>query len=220
MMDTCNRTSFGPETSNTQGPASARERTRHPAPALALALALAACGGNKPPESVIGQTTDKATVPETPAAASFKVTDGNAMLEREWAARGITPAPKCDDATFLRRASIDIVGTIPSPEDVTLFLNDKSTDKRVRAVERMLSSPRYADHWTSYWDDVLMGREVRGSQIDRAAFREFLHAAFAKNLPWDALQESSSPPPAKTAKVESAKAAAYHLQCLRKKCSP
>src|SRR5262249_42206878 len=60
-------------------------------------------------------------------------------------------------------------------------------EKRARALDDLLASPLWADHWTAYWDDVWMGREVRDADVDRGAFRAFLHAAFARNTPWNEL---------------------------------
>jgi hypothetical protein len=92
-----------------------------------------------------------------------------------------------DDARFLRRAYIDIVGVIPPEAAVTAFLADKSHDKRAKLVEDLVASPAYAEHWAAYWDDVLMGRALREPTVDRAAFRAWLQDQFAKNTPWNAL---------------------------------
>src|SRR5262245_58614306 len=64
---------------------------------------------------------------------------------------GVDVAPKCDDATFLRRAWLDIVGDIPTPEDVTEFLFDNSPDKRTKLVRELLADPQYGLNWARYW---------------------------------------------------------------------
>lgn len=102
-----------------------------------------------------------------------------------WAKGNVTPAPRADDATFLRRAYIDIVGAVPPPDVTKAFLDDPSTTKRDKLVETLLASPQYAEHWTRYWDGVLLGREARGNLVDRGAFRYWLRARFAANAPWD-----------------------------------
>ena len=107
------------------------------------------------------------------------------MVRAEWNKASIVPAPAVDDARFLRRAYLDITGTIPSAETVLAFLADKSPDKRIRAVDALLDSPHYAEHWTNYWDGVLMGRSLRNGQIDRTAFHDWLHTEFAKNARWN-----------------------------------
>ena len=60
-------------------------------------------------------------------------------------------------------------------------------DAYERQVERLLASSDYVEHWTNYWDAILLGRELKGNIVDRAAFRDWLRARFAVNAPWDAL---------------------------------
>jgi hypothetical protein len=74
-------------------------------------------------------------------------------------------APPVGDATYLRRVWLDIVGDIPSPEHVTAFLLDPSTDKRERVVRELLDNPQYGQNWARYWRDVIMYRRLE----DRAA---------------------------------------------------
>jgi hypothetical protein len=109
----------------------------------------------------------------------------DAAIREAWSAAGVKPAPRADDATFLRRAYVDVVGTIPDPDAVAAFLADSSPDKRRKLVDALLDSPAYADHWMNYWDDVLMGRNVKSAAVDRVAFRAWLRARFQENAPWD-----------------------------------
>lgn len=110
----------------------------------------------------------------------------DSMIRAEWKKAGVVPAPPVDDARFLRRVYLDITGTIPTPDAVKAFLADKSPDKRARAVDALLASPKYADEWTSYWDSVLIGRgPVKSALLDRVAWKEWLHEQFAKNAPWN-----------------------------------
>lgn len=95
------------------------------------------------------------------------------------------PSPPADDATWLRRAWLDVVGTIPPSEVVKQFLADKGPGKRARVVDDLLASPHWADHWAAYWDDVWMGRGTRAPDVDCGAFRGWLHDAFAQNKPWN-----------------------------------
>lgn len=120
----------------------------------------------------------------TSAARSFDENDVDALLRKAWIAKGVTPAVRADDATYLRRAWIDIVGTIPPPERVTKFLADSSPDKRQKLVDELLASPAYAEHWADYWEDELLG-QARAGDIDRLALRIWLRDQFAKNVTWD-----------------------------------
>src|SRR5262245_31297217 len=70
----------------------------------------------------------------------------------------ISPAPPADDATFLRRITLDLVGTIPSADEVRAFLADADPAKRSKAVDRLLDDPRYAAHQATQWDLALFTR--------------------------------------------------------------
>lgn len=109
----------------------------------------------------------------------------DAQLAAEWKAHGITPTADADDARFLRRATLDLTGRLPAPHHVVEFLNDQTPDKRARAVDRLLASDAYAEHWAAYWDNLLMGRLTREGFLDRPAFHGWLREAFAENRPWD-----------------------------------
>ncbi|HEX3600872.1 MAG TPA: DUF1549 domain-containing protein [Lacipirellulaceae bacterium] len=74
-------------------------------------------------------------------------------------------APRIDDATYLRRVWLDIVGDIPTPEHVTAFLLDSAKDKRQRVVDELLASPQYGQNWARYWRDVVLSRKLE----DRAS---------------------------------------------------
>jgi Protein of unknown function (DUF1549)/Protein of unknown function (DUF1553) len=148
-----------------------------------LVLALAACS-HAPRTSMPTRATPSPAASKD-QARPFGPATIDAALRDEWRRAGVVPAPRADDATFLRRAYVDIAGTVP-PADVTVrFLADPSPDKRARLVDALLASPDYAEHWMSYWDDVLMGREARGNLVDRVAFRYWLRGRFAANAPWD-----------------------------------
>lgn len=107
------------------------------------------------------------------------------LIEAAWKQQNIQPSAKVDDARYLRRIYLDIVGTIPSEQVVKDFLSDQSPDKRARAVDALLNDPRYVDHWTTYWDSVLMGKPAFSPVVDRQEFRRWLHAQFDQNTPWN-----------------------------------
>jgi hypothetical protein len=69
-----------------------------------------------------------------------------------------SPAPLVDDATFLRRVSLDIVGELPSTAEQTRFALDPSADKRTRMVNQLLADSRYGQNWARYWRDVIFMR--------------------------------------------------------------
>ncbi len=129
---------------------------------------------------------EKVTVATSAPAREPFTAELDRMLEAEWKKQGVIPAPVADDATYLRRVSLDIVGDIPSPEALEAFLANSSPTKRKDVVRTLLASPAYAAHWANYWDDVLMGNE-RGGPVDRGAFHGWLAQRFASNTHWNAL---------------------------------
>ena len=93
-----------------------------------------------------------------------------------------------DDRQFIRRATLDVVGELPTPDEVRAFVADRAPDKRERLVARLLADDRrYAEHWLSFWNDLLRN-DYRGTgYIDggREQITAWLYAALANNLPYD-----------------------------------
>jgi hypothetical protein len=150
-----------------------------------VAVTIAACDRGGPPPATPHAAAIASPPAAPPAPKLLASADVDAKLRDEWTGAAVAPVARADDATWLRRAWLDVLGTIPPPEVTVRFLADKGVDKRARAVDEMLASPLWADHWTAYWDDVWMGRDTRAPQVDRGAFRAWLHDAFARNEPWD-----------------------------------
>lgn len=101
----------------------------------------------------------------------------------------IPPAGRCDDAAFVRRASLDATGVLPSPERVRAFVTDPSLDKRARLVEELLGSAAWVDYWTLQLADLLQNRkerdhDVRGPKGVRL-FHQWLRARVSENAGWD-----------------------------------
>ncbi|MGV3484527.1 MAG: DUF1553 domain-containing protein [Planctomycetaceae bacterium] len=109
----------------------------------------------------------------------------------EWstsvAADALAVAPIIDDAAFLRRAFLDTVGEPPTESDVREFLADTDKSKRVRWIDRLLEDPRWADHWVSYWQDVLAENPnmLKPALNNTGPFRWFLYEALRDNRPLD-----------------------------------
>ena len=99
---------------------------------------------------------------------------------------GVPPSPLCDDATFLRRVSLDIAGRLPTSEETQTFLADSDKDKRGRAIERLLRSPQYADYFAGKWVPLLKNRRDAPSDITaNFAFHAWLRDNLLANTPYD-----------------------------------
>ena len=103
-------------------------------------------------------------------------------MAAEWARQQVTPAPRCDDATFVRRVTLDLAGTVPGYEETVAFLKDADPEKRTKLVDRLLEDPRFARTQAIEWDLVLFGRSNGG---ERAGFLKWMTEKFAKNEPYD-----------------------------------
>src|SRR5438445_2244182 len=79
-----------------------------------------------------------------PAALAKKI---DARINERLKQSGATPAPRADDAEFLRRVMLDLAGRIPLPSEVHAFLDDQTPDKRKKLVERLLAGPGYVNHY-------------------------------------------------------------------------
>ena len=99
---------------------------------------------------------------------------------------GIPPSQLADDATFLRRVSIDITGTIPKEDEVRAFLADPSPDKREKLVDRLLSSEAYADYFANKWNLVLRNKKRQAQDINGTyAFYRWIWDSLYENKPYD-----------------------------------
>jgi hypothetical protein len=108
-------------------------------------------------------------------------------ISKGYAAKGVKPAPLTEDAAFLRRASLDIAGKTPTVNDVRKFLRDLSPEKRVRAIERLLDSPGYANHMTNLYLDLLLPEAKNDFQRRYLipTMHRWLRKSFAGNTPYD-----------------------------------
>ena len=99
----------------------------------------------------------------------------------------IQPSPVVDDATFLRRVSLDLTGQIPTPKAVQAFLADPtpSRQKRSKLIDQLIASPAYIDHWTVKWGDLLQSSRKYLGDKGVYAFREWIHDSIAANKPYD-----------------------------------
>jgi hypothetical protein len=127
-------------------------------------------------------------VPQELPAGTFPASPDNQIdriVWRELRRLGILPSELSDDATFLRRTSLRVQGRLPTPDEVTAFLEDDSPDKRSRAIETLLGGEGFADFQTLKWADILLvDRKLLG---ERGAyeFHQWLRKQVADDVPYD-----------------------------------
>jgi len=129
--------------------------------------------------------------PELPAISARAARTRNPIdliLLPYFAAQKFAPDKPVSDAVFARRVYLDVLGLLPPREELEDFVADRSRDKRQRLVKRLLADdPRYAEHWLSFWNDVLRNDYKGTGYIDngRKQITGWLYAALAKNMPYD-----------------------------------
>jgi hypothetical protein len=103
---------------------------------------------------------------------------------------GLSPAPRADRRTLLRRATFDLTGLPPTPEELQAFLVDESPDAFAKVVDRLLASPQYGERWGRHWLDVARYSDSNGLDENLAfanafRYRDYVVDAFNRNLPFD-----------------------------------
>ncbi|HET6881090.1 MAG TPA: DUF1549 domain-containing protein [Pirellulales bacterium] len=97
----------------------------------------------------------------------------------------IAPSELCDDATFLRRAWLDVCGRLPEPEQVRRFLADASADKRQQKIDELLDKPEYADFWAMKWADRLGCNQRFVGKTGAIKYHAWIRHQIAENVPED-----------------------------------
>jgi hypothetical protein len=105
-----------------------------------------------------------------------------------WKKLGIEPAKPCSDGVFVRRVYLDIIGTLPTPEEARKFLEDRDAKKRPALIDRLLDRREFADYWAMKWSDLLrIKAEFPINLWPNAAqsYHHWLRASLRDNKPYD-----------------------------------
>ncbi|MEX0677054.1 MAG: DUF1553 domain-containing protein [Pirellulales bacterium] len=130
--------------------------------------------------------------PQPPAVDAPVYNPIDQFIAARWAlAPGGAEPELCDDATFLRRAYLDVIGVIPTVVEANRFLASRGgREKRQSLVDQLLARDAdYAAHWTSFWEDALASQHVlsQGGILTRGNYRDWLLASFQHNRPYDVM---------------------------------
>ena len=106
------------------------------------------------------------------------------------AALKIPPSSDCGDSVFLRRAYLDVTGTLPPIEQVEAFQKDTSPDKRGKLIDRLLKTPEFVDYWAYKWSDLFLVSSQKLPAPAMWSFYRFVRDSVARNVTWDRFARS------------------------------
>nr|MCU0721619.1 DUF1549 and DUF1553 domain-containing protein [Pirellula sp.] len=116
----------------------------------------------------------------------------NQAMQKGWEENNLKPSPQEDDLKWCRRVYLDLIGRIPTFDELAEFAKDKSSSKKLNLVNRLLNDERYteeyANHWATVWSNVLIGRKggmEDNSIISREGMMKYLRDSFAQNKPYN-----------------------------------
>jgi hypothetical protein len=101
---------------------------------------------------------------------------------------GITPARMCSDGVFVRRAYLDVIGTLPTADESRQFLRDSDPDKRRKLIDRLLERDEFADYWAMKWCDLLRVKSEFPIKLwpnAVQAYHRWIHTGIKENMPYD-----------------------------------
>ena len=161
--------------------------------AVAADLPVAPLGTYKPGERRYWAFQPRHT-PVPPALASkadaaWVKTPVDAFILSGLEKAGLKPAPKADRATLIRRATYDLHGVPPTPEELDAFVRDKSPKAWEKVIDRLLDSPRYGEQWGRHWLDVVRFAESDGYEYDTHRpdayrYRDYVVDSFNTDKPY------------------------------------
>jgi hypothetical protein len=116
----------------------------------------------------------------------------DAFIQAKLAENGLKPSTSADPVAFIRRASFDLTGLPPTPEEVAAFVSDVSSksDAHAKLIDRLLESPRYGERWAQHWLDLVRYAESEGYRLDAYRpnvwpYRDYVVRSLNNDKPYD-----------------------------------
>ncbi|QDU82887.1 hypothetical protein Pla110_46500 [Polystyrenella longa] len=128
--------------------------------------------------------------PEVPAETALPESNLiDRFINQELVKQNVEPTETMSDFEFVRRASLDVIGLVPTPEMIAEFFADQTVDRRANYLDRLLKHSGWADHWVSYWQDALAENPnvINPTLNNTGPFRYWLEESFRDNKPFDQL---------------------------------
>jgi hypothetical protein len=132
------------------------------------------------------------SAPPRVKAANWPLTPIDRFILAKLEGQGLTPSAPADGRTLLRRATFDLIGLPPTPEEISAFQADRAPDAFAKVVDRLLASPQYGERWGRYWLDVARYADTKGYVFFQEAdypwaytYRDYVIGALNQDLPYD-----------------------------------
>jgi hypothetical protein len=109
----------------------------------------------------------------------------DALIDRKLASLGLNPSARCTDSDFLRRAYLDLIGQLPTADEVRAFLADRTSDRRSRLIDSLMARPEYVDFWTVKWGDLLHCSRDLLTDRGMNSLHAWIRRSVQNNVPWD-----------------------------------
>ncbi|MGL5094643.1 MAG: DUF1549 domain-containing protein, partial [Planctomycetia bacterium] len=142
----------------------------------------------KPAQRAAPVKNDAKNDAKFPWATPDDVTYIDSTLDEEWKAVGFPVSERCTDGEFLRRASLDVIGRVPSMEEIEQFDKTPAATRREDLINRLLASDEYGKHWANIWSKLMVtgGNDGGNNQdVNPGALRSWLEKEFNRNTPWN-----------------------------------
>lgn len=128
--------------------------------------------------------------PAVPQSRGKPANPIDAFIDAQLAHEGLAPNPPAERAVLIRRATFDLIGLPPTPQEVAAFVADARPDAYERLVDRLLASPQYGEKWARHWLDLVGYAETNGYERDNAKpfawrYRDYVISAFNHDKPYD-----------------------------------
>jgi hypothetical protein len=144
------------------------------------------------PAPAAEEAPKKSSASPAPSYGLPQVQKINEEIRQVWADNRIAPSPPATEAEWCRRVYLDVIGRIPSVEELRAFLASRGADRKLTLVNKLLTDEAYTDeyarNWTTIWTNTLIGRNGgldNNSMINREGMQKYLRDSFARNKPYD-----------------------------------
>jgi hypothetical protein len=157
-----------------------RKSSRAVALLQVLVICLPLCAQRSPDQERFGQFESNAKY-----AAANEI---DALVMATLHKQGIEPANLCSDAVFIRRVYLDVIGSLPEPQEVRRFFEDSRSGKRAALIDALLQRDEFADYWSLKWCDLLRVKaEFPINLWPNAvqAYHRWIHDCLRDNMPYD-----------------------------------